>query len=84
LLRPSIPTPILTAKQAGVPENLRFVNATDFAPRFGFAWRVFGNNKTVVRGGYGRFIEALLASGAIDGWAVESSNVGSFANSTGQ
>ncbi len=75
------PTPIFTAAQLGVPSNLRFSNWTDFAPRVGFAWRVFGDNKTVIRGGYGKFIEALLAAGAIDGWAVESSNVGTFANS---
>jgi hypothetical protein len=77
------PTPILTASQIGIPTNLRYPNYTDFAPRIGFAWRVFGDNKTVLRGGYGRFIEALLAAGAIDGWAVESSNVGTFANSLG-
>ncbi|MEO8661241.1 MAG: carboxypeptidase regulatory-like domain-containing protein [Bryobacteraceae bacterium] len=75
------PTPVLTAAQAGVPTNLRFSNWKDFAPRIGFAWRLFGDNKTVLRGGYGRFIEALLASGAIDGWAVESSNLGTFTNS---
>ncbi len=75
------PTPIITAAQAGVPTNLRYPNRTDFAPRIGFAWRMFGNNKTVLRGGYGRFIEALLAAGAIDGWAVESSNLGTFTNS---
>lgn len=77
------PTPIFVASQLGVPSNLRFPNYKDFAPRVGFAWRVFGDNKTVLRGGYGRFIEALLAAGAIDGWAVESSNLGTFTNSLG-
>ncbi len=77
------PTPVILASQAGVPSALRFSSKTDFAPRIGFAWRVFGDNKTVLRGGWGRFIETLLSSGAIDGWAVESSNVGSFTNSVG-
>jgi hypothetical protein len=62
------PTPIFTAGQLGIPSNLRFPNRTDFAPRVGFAWRIFGDNRTVLRGGYGKFIEALLAAGAIDGW----------------
>jgi hypothetical protein len=77
------PTPILTAAQAGVPAALRWSTKTDFAPRIGFAWRMFGNDKTVLRGGYGRYIEALMGSAAISSWGVESSDVGTFVNSFG-
>jgi len=52
------PTPILTATQAGLPQTIRYSQKTDFAPRFGFAWRPV--NKTVIRGGYGKYIETEL------------------------
>lgn len=77
------PTPIILASQAGVPSNLRFSSKRDFAPRVGFAWRIFNNNNTVLRGGYGRFIESLLSGTAINGWSVGASDVGYFANSLG-
>ena len=76
-----LPTPIITAQLAGIPASLRYSQKTDFAPRVGFAWRPFGNDKTVIRGGYGKFIETLLGSAILNAWAVESSDVGLFRNS---
>jgi len=43
------------AQDYGLPFALVNTNYHDFAPRIGFAWRLFGNNQTVLRGGYGIF-----------------------------
>src|SRR5215469_5022232 len=75
-----LPTPILTAKQAGIPDSLRYSQKTDFAPRIGFAWRVTGDGKTVIRGGYGKFIDAPLGYLILSSWAVEASDVATFTN----
>jgi len=74
------PTPVLTATQAGMPQSLRYSQKFDFAPRIGFAWRVTGDGKTVIRGGYGKYIEAELGSLINAAWAVEASDVAKFTN----
>ena len=72
------PTPIVTAAQAHIPSALRFTDHSTFGPRIGFAWRPNGKDNTVVRGGWGRFIESPLGFSLVSGWAVASSNVATY------
>jgi Carboxypeptidase regulatory-like domain/TonB dependent receptor len=72
------PMPILTAAQDGLPQGMRFSQKTDFAPRVGFAWRATADGKTVIRGGYGRFIEGPLGSLISAQWGVHTSNYGAY------
>ncbi|HEX5083355.1 MAG TPA: TonB-dependent receptor [Blastocatellia bacterium] len=55
-------TPVLSAEEAGLPEGLRRVPKLRFMPRFGFAYRPFSDDKTVVRGGIGAYNGALLGN----------------------
>jgi hypothetical protein len=52
--------PVLSASQAGLPESLRTAPKR-FMPRFGFAYRPFGN-KTVFRGGFSVYNTEVLGS----------------------
>jgi len=74
-------TPFLTAKAAGWPEGLR-ETYSHFSPRFGFAYRPFAGNGTVVRGGIGVYSVTTLGTvfysiaGIHDGFQASYSNTG--------
>lgn len=46
----------------GTPRAFRNTDNTDFAPRVGFAWNVFGNGKTSVRGGYAIYYPTIFST----------------------
>src|SRR6185436_5947841 len=46
---------VVKASDVGLPETIVRTDWNNFAPRFGFAWRMFGSGKMVLRGGYGIF-----------------------------
>jgi hypothetical protein len=62
-IAPGSPKGLMFVGDKGLSNSVFNNNFKDFSPRAGFAWNVFGNGKTVVRGAYGIFFgfpEGLL------------------------
>ncbi|MGH9657521.1 MAG: carboxypeptidase regulatory-like domain-containing protein [Bryobacteraceae bacterium] len=50
-----VPGVVKFAGVDGYPRRIAGIDSNNFAPRFGFAWRPFGNARRAIRGGYGVF-----------------------------
>jgi Carboxypeptidase regulatory-like domain/TonB dependent receptor len=62
---PDAPPDILYPGDPATPNKaLVYPDYTNFAPRFGFAWDMFGNAKLVMRGGFGLFFD--IEDGALN------------------
>ncbi len=58
---PTAPPGILFAGDPGVPRTISGPDKNNFAPRIGFAWDLFGNGRTSLRGAYGIFYDSIKA-----------------------
>ncbi len=55
------PVGMVFPNDPGVPRGLVATDKNNFAPRLGFAWDLFGNGRTSLRGAYGIFYETVNA-----------------------
>ncbi len=74
------PPGVLFPGDKGISKGIAPANVSNFAPRVGFAWDVFGDGKTSVRGGFGLFYNSINANELAE---QNPPYAGSFSNNDG-
>jgi hypothetical protein len=81
-----VPGVVTFAGVDGFPRRIAETDFNNVSPRFGFAWRMFGSDRTVLRGGYGVFFgntnDIGYGTGTNLGFATEASFVSPDQNQT--
>ena len=75
-------TPIVSYREAGLPETLRRLDKSNFNPRFGFAYRISDSNSTVIRGGFGLYTVTILGRVVYSLEGVANGSFLSFSNTS--